>query len=393
MAWLTIRGKYYYANWRENGRPVQKSTGIKTELTAATGKKSNAKQQRQKAELIATTLENAAKGRVEQQKALAAVSSFYTGLDKIPSIEEYSLEYVRRKGNRPNDKKAVNRFLQYLQDKSKEPLTSLTVADCRDYVHWLLTDPQECVRPATVKRDREVLNAIYNRAIDAEIVTRNPWKPVRIPKESPLDIPENKRRALTPEQIAALIDAMPDEWPDLIRLTVYTIGKRLGDIACLRWSQVDRANKIIHIRTGKTKKNLDQPITPAMQEILTRLEASRIDEYIFPASRVKYTRSGKLSLEFREYAVKLGFINPDEFPELPGKMKTISPLSFHSIRKTAVTMARQVHTPPDACRELVGHDSEEIQRAYFAPTSDYLSQEAEKIGNAILPPQAPDKTT
>ena len=38
-------------------------------------------------------------------------------------------------------------------------------------------------------------------------------------------------------------------------------------------------------------------------------------------------------------------------------------------------------------RTLVGQDSEEIQRAYFAPEQDYLAEQMTAIEKSLLPPE------
>ena len=54
--------------------------------------------------------------------------------------------------------------------------------------------------------------------------------------------------------------------------------------------------------------------------------------------------------------------------------------SFHSIRHTVVTMMRSSNMfTADLTRELVGHDSEEIERQYFTATL-----EAKGLGLAYL---------
>jgi hypothetical protein len=141
-------------------------------------------------------------------------------------------------------------------------------------------------------------------------------------------------------------------------------------------------------RTGKTKANLDQPITYGMRALLDRREQARVDEYIFPRSRVKYERSGKLSLEFKEWLIKLGILSPDEeAPALPGNMHHISEKSFHSTRKSVVTAGRTSGIPADVMRTLVGHNNKDIHEVYVDLQQNYREAQAAKIEDALLPPE------
>lgn len=394
MAFLKIRNNIYYACWYDStGKKIVRSTKIPTDHQAKPGAPRESKQAlKKKAEQLAALMERTDKDGLTLEQAHAALSAIITrSKARIPTFRTYANDYLRTHYNKSkdNDRRAVNAFIAFLGSKADEPLSAITAADCKDFIQWRLTDPAICTRPGTVARSRITLNAIFNKAVDAELLNRNPWRKAIVPKNSPYDIPENKRIALTPEQIATLINGMPDEWPDLIRLTVMTMGQRLGDMARLKWEQVDHAKNILHLRTGKTKANLDFPISYDMRALLARREAARIDEYIFPYSRIKHERSGKLSLEFHAYAVKLGILPPDTKKDLPGRIRTLSEISFHSTRKSAVTTGRQLGIAPDVMRSLVGHDSEEIQRAYFTPAAEYLAEQADKIQKTLLPPDTP----
>lgn len=54
-----------------------------------------------------------------------------------------------------------------------------------------------------------------------------------------------------------------DEWRSLINFGLYT-GQRLGNLARLRWSQIDLESDEIRLTTGKTNKRLLLPIAPAL---------------------------------------------------------------------------------------------------------------------------------
>lgn len=385
MAGLIIRGNTYYAVWYdpETGKECRRSTKIKVEIKTDRGKKNSKNTQRSKAQTQANLMEQAAKRNLEQSKAIAAITAIITGHSRLPSIRNYCLEYQHNKGNRSNDKKAIERFIRFLEEKADAPINELTTADCKDYINWLLTDPEECIRPRTIERDRSTLNAIFNRAIDAELLTRNPWKKATVPKETPHNTPDNRRVAFTPEQVQQLITGMPGEWPDLIQMCIYTNAQRLGDVVNLRWEQIDRTANIIRLKTGKTKRNLDCAITYNMRPLLDKLEAHRVDEYLFPKSRIAYTRPGKLSLDFIKHATELGIITTKSKEKAPGKMHRISPLSFHSLRKSFVTVGRSANFSPDIMLSLVGQ-TEEIQRVYFTPTEQDLSKTTDTIASILL---------
>lgn len=382
----------FYACWYgAAGKKIVRATGIPVDASLKPGAPRESKAAlKKKAATVADMMERADKEGMTLEAAQAALSAIISGNSKLPTVREYAEDYLRTHQNnsKQNDKKAISYFLDYLGPRADEPINHITAHDCKDFIQWRLTDPATCNRPATVDRHRHTLSALFNRAVDQELLTRNPWKKAAVPKESPLDVAPNRRRALSPDEIKLLIENMPGEWPDLIRLTVMCMGQRLGDMACLRWEQVDRKNNILRIRTGKTKANLDQPLTYGMRALLDRREQARVDEYIFPRSRVKYERSGKLSLEFKEWLIKLGILSPDEeAPALPGNMHHISEKSFHSTRKSVVTAGRTSGIPADVMRTLVGHNNKDIHEVYVDLQQNYREAQAAKIEYALLPPE------
>lgn len=392
MAFLKERGNMFYACWYgAAGKKIVRATGIPVDASLKPGAPRESKASlKKKAATVARLMENADKEGMTLEAAQAALSAIISGNSKLPTVREYAEDYLRTHQNnsKQNDKKAISYFLDYLGPRADEPINHITAYDCKAFIQWRLNDPATRTAPLTVDRHRHTLSALFNRAVDQELLTRNPWKKASVPKETPLDVAPNRRSSFTPDEIKLMIENMPGEWPDFIRLTIMCMGQRLGDMARLRWEQVDRKNNILHIRTGKTKANLDMPITYGMRDLLDRLEQTRVDEYIFPRFRVKYERSGKLSLEFKKWLIKLGIISPDEEPPaLPGNMHHIAEKSFHSFRKTVVTAGRASGIAPDVMRTLVGHDSEEIQRAYFAPRQDYLAEQKTAIEKSLLPPE------
>lgn len=392
MAFLKERGNMFYACWYgAAGKKIVRTTGIPVDASLKPGAPRESKAAlKKKAATAADMMERADKEGMTLEAAQAALSAIISGNSKLPTVREYAEDYLRTHQNnsKQNDKKAISYFLDYLGPRADEPINHITAHDCKAFIQWRLTDPATCNRPATVDRHRHTLSALFNRAVDQELLARNPWKKAAVPKESPLNVAPNRRRALTPDEIKQLIENMPGEWPDLIRLTVMCMGQRLGDMACLRWEQVDRKNNILRIRTGKTKANLDQPLTYGMRALLDRREQARVDEYIFPRSRVKYERSGKLSLEFKEWLIKLGILSPDEeAPVLPGNMHHISEKSFHSTRKSVVTAGRTSGIPADVMRTLVGHNNKDIHEVYVDLQQNYREAQAAKIEDALLPPE------
>lgn len=104
------------------------------------------------------------------------------------------------------------------------------------------------------------------------------------------------------EEVKRLVEILPGEWPDMIRVCLYTGGQRLGDIATLRWEQVNLDGGLIAMTSQKTKRRMNKPIIRPLKEILEEREKYSINEFVFPLAAMKHAQGGgkssKLSLEF-----------------------------------------------------------------------------------------------
>ena len=106
----------------------------------------------------------------------------------------------------------------------------------------------------------------------------NPFKGVRPSKINRADATE--RRAFTVEEAQRLTEILPGEWPDMIRVCLYTGGQRLDDIATLQWKQIDMEGGSISMTAQKTKKHMNKPIILPLKEVLDiRLAAVRAITY------------------------------------------------------------------------------------------------------------------
>lgn len=67
-----------------------------------------------------------------------------------------------------------------------------------------------------------------------------------------------------------MISDFPNEWPDMIQVCLYTGGQRLGDIAKLKWEQIDLEGGRISMTSEKTKRRMNKPVIEQLKEILQR---------------------------------------------------------------------------------------------------------------------------
>jgi len=86
----------------------------------------------------------------------------------------------------------------------------------------------------TVNCHLKILNLIFDSAIAEDLMDKNPSRSVgqvaRVDKQT--------RRPFTDQKLRTVLSAAPPEWKTAIFIGYYT-GLRLGDVANLKWENVD----------------------------------------------------------------------------------------------------------------------------------------------------------
>jgi integrase len=194
----------------------------------------------------------------------------------------------------------------------------------------------------------------------------------------------NTRRAFTlPELRTVMKEIEGTEWVSLVRFGLYT-GQRLGDLANLRWSQLDLENGEISLTTGKTGRRVLVPVCEALKDHVLTLEAGEKPEaFIHP--RAAGLGVSHLSREFGEILGRCGLRReaPAHHAKMEGRKgarRELNALSFHSLRHTAVSMMKNAGISPAVVQDLIGHESAEMSAHYT-----HIESEAKRKALAKLP--------
>lgn len=389
MAGIIKRNNKWVAVFRSlDGKELRKTTGIDVvpkALLPGTNKKSVMSQNEARARLVAQEMEKEARYGVFDLDKVKAIAGDQAGVLKATmngmTVTRFLFDWLDGRKNKKRayerDGMAVRRLLAFLGDRRNMPLAGLNKGMAKDFVETEL----ERVSAGTVIRYVSTLSTAFNVAVDREILSRNPFRGV-MPSRADHQAEKQLRGAFTMEEVNTIIEQFPDEWPDLVRVCLYTGGQRLGDLATLKWEQIDLKNSFLFMTTQKSRRRMNKPIIQPLKEVLERRLLNRVNDYVFPLSALRHAhaggRSDKLSTEFTTLLKTYGIIR--EMPEeVRGDRHRLSEKSFHSLRATAVTVLRLAGVSPDLCRFIVGHDSEEIERVYFRPDSADVQEAMSKI--------------
>jgi integrase len=194
----------------------------------------------------------------------------------------------------------------------------------------------------------------------------------RTPSKRPFSIP----------QLRAVLSVADPEWRSLVLFGLYT-GQRLGDIARLRWSNIDLNRDELRLVTAKTSKSMIIPLASPLRRHIEKMPSS--DDPQTPlhpracATVDVQGRSGTLSRQFGELLAQAG-LREKQPHRSQGKTRegarTSTALSFHSLRRTATTLLHEAGIPQAVAQALIGHDSAAMHEVYISVGREALVKAA-----------------
>jgi integrase len=110
----------------------------------------------------------------------------------------------------------------------------------------------------TLKHIKALCTALFNHAIEDEIIQLSPWREVKIPKDA---IEPKRTEHYTLEEAENMISALADHVDcQLVLALSCFLGLRPGEIAALRWEDFDSDS--VHIRRSVVRGTVGAPKTP-----------------------------------------------------------------------------------------------------------------------------------
>lgn len=247
----------------------------------------------------------------------------------------------------------IKPFLALYGDR---PLRSITSTDVEDFY---ITRIRE-VSGGTMTVTHHHLKAMFNQALEAGVVLKNPMKRVQVPKGS-----GKARKPLEKRHIKALLAHAKDKpfLGRMVRLALST-GMRRGEMCALRWSDVDLETGVIHVaRTVVRVRNVEYEKTPKTEKSVRSIRmtkslweelkgcAGRPDQHV-----VQTAYGDRPTLSYMTSATKeaLRAIGLDEG------------YCLHSTRHAHATHLLREKMPLKAVSERLGHANVEVTMVVYA---------------------------
>lgn len=217
---------------------------------------------------------------------------------------------------------------------------------------------QNDLSPNTISFYLKHLRAVYNRAVDDDIVMdRKPFRRVFTSVEKTV------KRAVSLKTIKQLKLIDYSDYPsrrfaqDMFLFSFYTRGMSFVDIAYLRKDNL-KGNVLLY-RRKKTNQQLIIHWEPCMQEILRKYSADTSSPYLF--SIIKDCNQDVR----KQYRNALYLVNR-HLKEIGKNIGLSLPLTMYCARHSWASIARDEGVPISVISEGMGHDSEKTTQIYLA---------------------------
>jgi site-specific recombinase XerD len=197
------------------------------------------------------------------------------------------------------------------------------------------------------------LKASFNKAIDWEYISDNPFKKIKLPKKQkyfPVFISEAELNTL-------LTNTDEDHMKEIIIVAFYS-GMRLGEITNMEWSQVDFQNKIITVKNSDTftTKSKKERMIPMCERLLNTLAE-------------RYKRVGKIPHTKYVFEKVIGIRCQNDYVSKSYKKAVLKAnlnkkLKFHSLRHSFASNLVQKGASIYILKELLGHSDISVTQIY-----------------------------
>jgi integrase len=229
-----------------------------------------------------------------------------------------------------------------------------------------LADREPRPSPATIRRTLAPLKALFATALEEGVIRHNPAAGLRL--TTPDLREEDCAKALTDEELAAVIDATAPEWRILIR-TLADTGLRIGEAIALRWEHVDFGRRRIMVRERRYKGTVDAP----------KSRYGRRDVRISAGLAQDLWRHRQVA-SFKNDSDPV-FATKDGTPHLPENLhrRVLKPAaeragvpwcSFHTLRHTAASRFFRAGSNAKQVQAVLGHHSPAFTLATYVHLID-----------------------
>jgi integrase len=346
------RGKspfWYVAYVAPNGRRAFKSTKERDRKKAAEIARAleKASEQARGSELtearvrklLDDVLESVGEGPVRSVSVRSFATTWLT--NKQPSVRPNVLRLYRR---------ALERFCDCLGAKADKNLASLTPSDIAAFQVARTSE----VASGTALLDLKTVRSVLDNARRQGLIPSNPAEAIDLPVNRP-----NTREVFTPDELRALLSAASGEWRTLI-LCGYFLGGRLGDMAALRWEDLDLTTNVVRFTQGKTGGRIEIPLHAELADHLLAIAGDQGGHLCPTLAQTRLNGRCGLSSRFAGLMESAGCSRG----QVQSTKNSFARKSFDSLRHSFTSALTNAGVAPELRMKLTGHLSMSAHTKY-----------------------------
>ncbi|CQD07457.1 phage-related integrase [Mycobacterium europaeum] len=231
----------------------------------------------------------------------------------------------------------------------------------RQFIREWVADLSVDMAPASVHKTVGVMRQVLAMAVKDNRLALNPVDGVELPSVRAIE-----QRFLTLDQLHTLADAAGAQRP--LVYVLGTCGLRFGEVAELRWRDVDLKNLKLRVArsvtlvdgrfiVGSPKNGKSRTVSlPAFVRDLL-FSAGDPDALVFPDSAGGYMRGSNVRRRWWSQAVAAAELFPRAVTDAAGKRTVVFDFKLHELRHTAASLAIQAGANIKALQNMLGHES------------------------------------
>jgi integrase len=258
--------------------------------------------------------------------------------------------------------------LHALPALGNKKISNIKKSDIQNLVNgWL----KHGLKPRTIRRNLAVVKAIFQKAVDDELLFKNPATGTKYPKPDPVE-----QHPLTSEEAASLLAGINPFYKPLLYITI-TTGLRWSELAGLQIRDVELMAKkpVLHVNRGlhASSKGVgyEQPKSSAGKRTipLTETQVGLIASHIAETRRTMVNGEEPLFVSPKSQALNYSnFRNRVFVPAL--EKAGITKTRIHDLRRTTATILVANQVDLKTIENLMGHSDIRMSMRYASSTEE-----------------------
>jgi integrase len=230
--------------------------------------------------------------------------------------------------------------------------TQLAAIEPRDVKRYAAELAARGLAPGSVRNVLAPVRALLATAYEDGLIRGNPAAGLRIVQRQDVEHDGQAVKALTEDELRALLAALPDDWRLFFEFLAHT-GLRIGEAVALTWADVDFGKRRLRVRRRLYKGRFDAPkskygrrtipLSPRLAQALWRLQGNASDDApLFASANGTYLDPSNVAARILKPAAR--------WAGVPWA-------SFHTFRHTCATMLFRHGLNAKQVQMWLGHHS------------------------------------